>query len=120
VGTANDLTGLVRDWLTVPDVADRLGVDVTKVRQLLREGKLLAVRAGEGQPLMIPALFVDEDHIVKGLTGTINLLRDNKFADAEAIRWLYTPDDSLPGSPIQALVENRGTEVKRRAQAEAF
>jgi len=40
VGTANDLTGLVRDWLTVPDVADRLGVDVTKVRQLLREGKL--------------------------------------------------------------------------------
>jgi hypothetical protein len=26
----------------------------------------------------------------------------------------------LPGSPVQALAENRGTEVKRRAQALAF
>jgi len=35
------------------------------------------------------------------------------------VRWLFT-DDELPGSPITALVENRGTEVRRRAQALAF
>ena len=29
----------------------------------------------------------------------------------------FTPDPSLPGTPVQALSENRGTEVKRRAQA---
>lgn len=117
---AQDLEALVGDWLTVPDVAEQLSIDVTKVRQLIREGKLLAVRTAEGGPLRIPALFVQDDHVVKGLTGTITLLRDNRYADDEAIRWLFTPDDSLPGSPVQALVENRGTEVKRRAQALAF
>ncbi len=110
---------LVDAWLTVPDVAERLGIEVTRVRQLLREGKLLGVRDGEG-PLRIPALFVQDGHVVKGLTAVITLLRDNRYADDEAIRWLYTPEDSLPGPPIQALVENRGTEVKRRAQASAF
>ncbi|CAM5372847.1 DNA-binding protein OS=Streptomyces cyaneofuscatus OX=66883 GN=G3I52_17875 PE=4 SV=1 [Streptomyces cyaneofuscatus] len=33
------------------------------------------------------------------------------------LEWLFTPDPSLPGTPAQALSENRGTEVKRRAQA---
>ena len=117
---AQDLEALVADWLTVPEVAERLSIDVTKVRQLIREGKLLAVRTEEGGPLRVPALFVQGDHIVKGLSGTITLLRDNRYADDEAVRWLFTGDDSLPGSPIQALVENRGTEVKRRAQAMAF
>ena len=30
------------------------------------------------------------------------------------------PDLDLPGRPIDALLENRGAEVKRRAQAMAF
>jgi hypothetical protein len=30
---------------------------------------------------------------------------------------MFTPDESLPGRPIDALRENRGSEVKRRAQA---
>ena len=34
--------------------------------------------------------------------------------------WAFTPDDSLPGTPAAALAENRGTEVKRRAQALGF
>jgi hypothetical protein len=33
------------------------------------------------------------------------------------LEWLFTADPSLPGTPAQALAENRGTEVKRRAQA---
>ena len=43
-----------------------------------------------------------------------------RYSDEEALSWLYTPDDSLPGTPVQALAENRGTEVKRRAQALGF
>jgi excisionase family DNA binding protein len=119
VSTQQDVRELVDSWLTVPDVAEQLGIDVTKVRQLLREGKLLGIRDGEG-PLRIPALFVQDGQVVKGLTAVITLLRDNRYADVEAIRWLFTAEDSLPGTPIQALVENRGTEVKRRAQASAF
>jgi excisionase family DNA binding protein len=119
VSAQPEVTELVDAWLTVPDVADQLGIEVTKVRQLLREGKLLGVRDGDG-PLRIPALFVQDGQVVKGLPQVITLLRDNRYADDEAIRWLYTAEDSLPGTPIQALVENRGTEVKRRAQASAF
>jgi excisionase family DNA binding protein len=107
-------------WLTVPEVAQRLGVEVTRVRQLLREGKLIAVRRDAGQPLLIPADFVSAAGVLKGLAGTLTLLHDAGHSPTGALRWLYEPDGSLPGTPVQALVENRGTEVKRRAQALAF
>jgi len=109
---------LVTEWSTVPDVAEALGVDVTKVRQLLREHKLIGVR--RDGVLRVPAAFVQQGAVLKGLPGTLTVLADSGFSDDEALRWLFTPDDSLPGSPVQALVENRGTEVKRRAQALAF
>ena len=112
-----DIEVLITDWLTVPDVAERLHVDVTKVRQLLRERKLLGVR--RDGVLWVPAIFVGDGAILKGLPGTLSLLADSGFNDDEALRWLFT-DDGLPGSPVQALAENRGTEVKRRAQALAF
>lgn len=100
----------------VPDVAEALGVDVLRVRQLLRDGALLGVRGDDGV-LRIPADFVVDGHVLKGLPGVLTLLRDNGYDDVEALRWLYAEDDSLPGTPVQALQENRGTEVKRRAQA---
>lgn len=109
---------MVGEWLTLPDIAERFGVQVTRVRQLLRDNQLIAVRRGENNVLSVPAGFIDGDHTVKGLTGTLTLLKDAKFTDEEALRWLFTPDDSLPGTPVDALRENRGTEVRRRAQAE--
>ncbi|WP_454367900.1 Rv2175c family DNA-binding protein [Streptomyces ambofaciens] len=108
---------LVPAWLTVPDIAEMLGVEVTRVRQLIKEGQLIAVRRGENRALHIPAAFIDEDKVVKGLVGTLTLLRDDGFTAEEMLEWLFTPDPSLPGTPAQALTENRGTEVKRRAQA---
>ncbi|MFD1832016.1 MULTISPECIES: Rv2175c family DNA-binding protein [Streptomyces] len=111
------IDALVPAWLTVPDVAERLGVEVTRVRQFIREGQLIAVRRGENKVLQVPADFIGDGRIVKGLSGTITLLRDDGFSDEEMLEWLFTPDDSLPGTPAQALRENRGTEVKRRAQA---
>lgn len=108
---------LVPEWLTVPEIAERLGVEVTRVRQLVNEGQLIAVRRGENRALHVPAAFIGEDKVVKGLSGTLTLLRDDGFTDEEMLEWLFTPDSSLPGTPAQALSENRGTEVKRRAQA---
>ncbi|MQY15272.1 DNA-binding protein [Streptomyces sp. RB5] len=108
---------LVTAWLTLPEIAERLGVEVTRVRQIVKEGQLIAVRRGENRALHVPADFVGEDKIVKGLSGTLTLLKDDGFSDEEALEWLFTPDESLPGTPAQALRENRGTEVKRRAQA---
>ncbi|MBT3149733.1 helix-turn-helix domain-containing protein [Streptomyces sp. CHD11] len=114
------IDALVPAWLTLPDIAEQFGVEVTRVRQLVKDGQLIAVRRGENRALHVPAAFIDGDKIVKGLTGTLTLLRDDGFTDDEMLEWLFTPDPSLPGTPAQALGENRGTEVKRRAQALAL
>ncbi|MFI8087524.1 Rv2175c family DNA-binding protein [Streptomyces sp. NPDC086080] len=111
------IDALVPAWLTLPDIAEQFGVEVTRVRQLVKDGQLIAVRRGENRALHVPAAFIDGDKVVKGLSGTLTLLRDDGFTDEEMLEWLFTPDPSLPGTPAQALGENRGTEVKRRAQA---
>ena len=58
--------------------------------------------------------------MVKSLPSVITVLRDGRFADAEIVDWLFRADDSLPGAPIDALRENRGSEVKRRAQVAGY
>ena len=54
------------------------------------------------------------------ITGTITVLRDSGFSTEEILRWLFTEDETLPGTPIEALRGDRGREVKRRAQALGF
>jgi hypothetical protein len=102
----------------VPDIASTLGMIVTRVHQLLRERQLVATRV-DGV-LRIPAEFIQDGAVVKGLPATITLLTDNGYTDPEIIDWLFTSDDSLPGRPITALRENRGREVHRRAQVSGF
>ena len=116
----SELDTLVVTWLTLPEVAERLGVDVGRARQLVRDRQVLAVRRGDSNALMVPERFVQDGQVLKGLPGTLTLLSDARYSDEEAVRWLFTPDDSLPGAPVDALAENRGTEVKRRAQALGF
>jgi hypothetical protein len=110
---------LVGEWLPLPDVADRLGIPMGRVRQLLRDRKLLAVHRPDGT-LAVPAEFLDGDQVVKGLPGTLTLLYDCGFDDTGALRWLFTADDTLPGTPISAIAQHRRTEVNRRAQALAM
>jgi hypothetical protein len=110
---------IVGDWLTLSEVADQLGLPASRVKQLLRDRKLLAVQRPNGK-LGIPAAFLDGDQVVRGLHGTLTVLFDCGFEPAEALLWLFTADESLPGTPIQAIAEHRGTEVNRRAQSLAF
>ncbi|WP_442789367.1 Rv2175c family DNA-binding protein [Kitasatospora sp. NBC_01302] len=111
------IESLVNDWMYLPDISERWGVLVTEVRQMVKDHKLIAVRRGPNRSLQVPAAFITDDGLVKHLAGTLTVLRDGRFTDEEILEWLFTEDPSLPGSPIQALQENRGTEVKRRAQA---
>jgi hypothetical protein len=115
-----DVQTLVTSWLTLPDVAERLGISPSRARQLISDRQVLAVRRGENSALMVPEAFVQDGKVLKGLPGTLTLLADARYTEEEAMRWLFTPDDSLPGSPVEALAANRGTEVKRRAQALGF
>ena len=110
---------LVGDWLTLPEAADRLGIPPGRLKQLFRDRKLLAVQRPDGTTA-VPAAFFDGSAIVKGLHGTLTVLYDCGFDDPEALRWLFTADDSLPGTPIEAIARHRSTEVNRRAQALAF
>jgi uncharacterized protein len=113
---ADDLVG---EWLSLPEVAARLGLPIGRVKQLLRDRKLIAVTRPGGERA-IPAAFIDGAQIVKGLPGTLTVLFDCGFDAVEALRWLFTADETLPGTPIAALYARRGTEVNRRAQALAF
>jgi hypothetical protein len=106
------------EWLPLPDVAERLDLPVTRVRQLIRDHKLLAER--RDGVLYVPAAFVADGHVLKGLPGLLTLLRDAGYEDPDAMRWLFTEDPSLPGTPVDALTGNRIREVHRRAQALAF
>lgn len=105
-------------WYTLPDLAERLDVPVTKVRQMIRERQLLAVR--RDGVLRVPGELVTNPTAIKHLPGVLTLLHDAGYNDEEALRWLYTPDDSLPGTPAAALGGTAATEVKRRAQAVGF
>ena len=115
-----DVDALVGEWLTVPDVAEALDIDVVKVRQLLKDGTIISVRRGERGVISIPAAFIEGGTVVKKIPGLLTLLRDAGYDENESLRWIFTPDDSLPGTPMQALLENRHTEVRRRAQSLAF
>ncbi len=133
------LDALVHDWLTLPDVAERLGIDVGKVRRLLQEGRLAAVRRGDPPVLSVPADFLVPVHlanpaaptaprpddapdggarwaVLAALRGTLTVLADAGFDAAESIEWLFTTDDVLGRTPMEALRAGSKSEVRRRAQ----
>lgn len=114
-----DLAALVERWLDWSETAEALGASVNQVRTMIREHQLAAAVpvAGEGQK--VPADFVQDGEIVKGLPGLLTLFHDGGWDDRECIEWIFS-DADLPGRPIDALRENRGSEVKRRAQVEAL
>jgi hypothetical protein len=111
-----ELEDLVGEWLDLATVSRALGVTVAKVRTLVRDHQLASVTSATLREPRIPAAFVVDNEIVKGLPGLLTLLHDGGYDDREAITWIFT-DAALPGRPIDALRENRGAEVKRRAQA---
>lgn len=117
--TLDSLDSLVSDWLTLPDVAERLGTDVGKVRRMLDDRLLLAVRRTERNVLSVPVALLEPEPL-PGLAGTLTVLADSGYSDVEAMRWLFSADESLPGTPVAALRAGRKTEVRRRAQALAF
>jgi hypothetical protein len=113
-----DLSQLVDEWLDWAEAAQILGVTPAKVRTMVKDHELAAAVPTPGSGPRVPAAFLDdaEGLVLKGLPGLLTVLHDGRYDDRECIAWLFT-DADLPGRPIDALRENRGSEVKRRAQA---
>jgi hypothetical protein len=107
-----------RTWLTIPDLVELLGVSPGRVRRLIDDHALLAVRV-DGV-LKVPADFVRDGEPLHELRGTVVVLHDAGFTDDEAMRWLLEEDETLGAAPIDALRAGRKAEVRRVAQALGF
>ncbi len=108
------------EWLPLPDVAQLLDISITRVHSLLDERSLAALRVGARRIRSVPAAFIQDGLVVDSLKGTIVVLADAGYSDEDLIIWLFTPDESLRGRPIDALREGRKTEIRRRAQTLAW
>ncbi|HZC93807.1 MAG TPA: Rv2175c family DNA-binding protein [Mycobacterium sp.] len=116
----------------LPDVAELLGVPVTKVHQQLREGHLVAVRRAGGDVVIPRVFFTNSGEVVKSLPGLLMVLHDGGYQNTEIVRWLFTPDpsptvtrdgtrDAISNArPVDALHAHQAREVLRRAQAMAY
>ena len=117
-----DLEELVGDWLTVPDIGEMMGLRLSDVRQLIEDRQVLGLRIGPRNVLSVPSRFFNDAGPLPELPGTFTVLGDGRMGDEEILRWLFTPDDSLPvpGAPIDALLAGFKTEVRRRAMEAAY
>lgn len=118
-GTTRDFETLepVTDasWLTVPDLVEILQLSPSRIRRLMEEHVLPAVR--RDGVLQVPAAFVVDGAPQPELRGTMTLLLDAGFREDEAIDWLLAEHDAMGTSPIAALTAGRKAEVRRVAQA---
>lgn len=108
------------EWLSVPELADRIGVTASQVRQLVRERRLVLVERGTPPVKVVPVEFVHDGALLKGLAGALTVLADAGFSPDESIRWLLSESAALPGRPVDLMAAGRDTAVKRVAMALAF
>lgn len=108
----------VEEWLTVPEVAERLDVPMGKVRRYIEEHVLFSVRFDGVQK--IPAHLIESGEPLPSLRGTILVLIDAGFDADGAAAWLYRVEESIGRRPIELLLEGRKSEVRRVAQSLAF
>jgi hypothetical protein len=118
----DDLEGLVGEWLTVPDIGELMGLRLSDVRQMIEDRQVLGVRIGPRKVMSVPSKFFNEEGPLPELPGTFTVLGDGRMTDTQILRWLFTPDESLPvsGAPMDALLAGFKTEVRRRAMEAAY
>ncbi len=107
-----------REWLTIPDLVEVLGIGVSKVRRLIEDRSLLSQRV-DGV-IKVPADFIRDAEPLHELRGTLVVLSDSGFTDDEAMAWLLETNDTLGVAPVDALRAGRKAEVRRVAQALGF
>ncbi|GAA3586569.1 Rv2175c family DNA-binding protein [Klugiella xanthotipulae] len=106
------------DYFTIPDLVELFEVGPGRIRRLIEQRELAAVRI-DGV-LKVPAVFVQGNEPLSVLHGTLLVLEDAGFTSDEAVNWLLTDNEVLGTSPIEALRTGRKTEVRRVAMSLAF
>lgn len=116
-----DLDALVGEWLTLPDLAETLDVEVGKCRGLVRDRYVVGIKRGANTSCQVPAKFVlpegdGRPGIIPTLRGTVIVLSDAGFTDEEILEWLFTPNTELGEQPVDALINGKRAAVRRVAQ----
>ncbi len=110
----------VSEWLSVPECAEVLGVPLSRVRELLRERYLIAVRRGENNALYLPAgQIIDGEEgpeVLATVRGTVIVLADAGLSDDVIVEWLTSVHDELDATPLDALRSGKRAPVRRLAQ----
>jgi len=118
VNTVTEPLDQVSSWLTITEAAELLGIQPGKVRRLIEEHHLISIKREGVQ--RIPAELIIDGEPLASLRGTIVVLLDDGFSLDGANNWLYSVEDSLKTTPIQALISGRKAEVRRLAQSLAL
>lgn len=112
------------EMIPLPDVAQMLDVPITKVRQYIRDRKLMSMDNEDGVRC-VPALFLMQDgdsyHLVDDVDGTATTLIDGGFSPDEACQWLISENDLLHGDvPLEVIRDGGYHRVNRVAAMMAF
>ena len=108
-----DVLENVQGWITVPEAAEVLGVPVGRVRRFIEEHHLIAIK--RDGVLNIPAEYSSEAEPLPSLPGTRIVLLDSGLDYESAFKWLYTHEESLPGTPMEFLLKGHKSAVRRAA-----
>lgn len=110
------------DQMSLPEVAEALGIRLRDVRSLISDRRLLATRPAG--PLVVTADQLVEAEgrweVLGSLRGTLILLSDVGFSDDEAAEWLHREDAELGETPIAALRAGKHRAVRRIIASLAF
>jgi hypothetical protein len=110
------------DFLTQREVAEKLGVAPTRIKQLWADNALLKV-VQDGKP-MVPAKCLAKENgrwePLAPLRGTMFMLLDAGFSHDEATEWMLTKQDAIDAVPLDLLAENRIKEVRNAILPFAF
>jgi hypothetical protein len=100
--TAAEMAALLADALSTADAASRIGVDPSRVRQLLAERRLLATRDG-GEWRVLDVQFTD-DGLVPNIGAVVSALPEG-LPPLAAAMWLRTPEPDLEvaGEPVSPI-----------------
>ena len=74
--TFAELDSLVGEWTYLPDIAEALDIQITKVHRMMDQGEFLEVRRSSDGIRVVPAGFMAEGQPLNALKGTIAVLRD--------------------------------------------
>lgn len=105
---------LAIEWLTMPELVERLDESLGRVRRLISEQYL--VGSTRNGAFGVPEQFIVDNRPLAPLRGTIIVLTDAGFTDDEVIDWLFSEEEELGRTPIAALLDGHKSAVRRIAR----